>query len=230
MSTDVGTPSLSIPATVAFYETRIIRLMENEARLERELAALRAVHEAVQAALKEMLISHENLYRSRFGERSNPNDDIVRQQALRTISRPYKLIGCVQHDCEACIARENQYKERCEELTALRAAHEAAQAELAAYDAIINDDGSLTTHADKLTILQDMAHAYKHSSDWEAQEEKLRVAQAEIAVLRELLVHANDLLDDAQSGYISGCGEDLKWNKRHEDFREEFDAARKGKA
>ena len=34
--------------------------------------------------------------------------------------RPYKLIGCVQHDCEACIIRENQYKERCDEVAALR--------------------------------------------------------------------------------------------------------------
>lgn len=46
--------------------------------------------------------------------------------------RPYKLIGCVQHDCEACITREKQYKERCAELS-------DAQAKLAALEAKLRE-------------------------------------------------------------------------------------------
>ena len=61
-----------------------------------------------------------------------------------------------------------KYQELCRQL----------ERELAAYDAIINEDGSLQTHEDKLTVLQDMALSYSHASEWEELERKLAEERA----------------------------------------------------
>lgn len=48
---------------------------------------------------------------------------------------------------------------------------------------------------------------------------QLRAAEDEIARLRplaEMCAEVVDLLDDARSGYVPGCGEDMKWSARKE--------------
>ncbi len=49
-------------------------------------AAANARAELLEGVLRALLSGHYNLYKSVFGEHSNPNNDIVRDQALRALS------------------------------------------------------------------------------------------------------------------------------------------------
>jgi len=59
------------------------------------------------------------------------------------------------------------------------------QAELFAYNAIINDDGSLDTFELRLSVLQDMAASFAHASEWEAQEAEIARLRAALAQSRQ---------------------------------------------
>lgn len=59
------------------------------------------------------------------------------------------------------------------------------------------------------------------------QPERERLAD-EIEWLRAALNEAVGFLDDAQSGYIPGCGEDEKWNKLRDQFLSDVRAHEKG--
>ena len=46
--------------------------------------------EDLREVVDKLLISHFNLYKSTFGEFANPNDDIIRKEAVKTLKGLYK--------------------------------------------------------------------------------------------------------------------------------------------
>ena len=74
-----------------------------------------------------------------------------------------------------------------------------AEAQLAAYDSIINCDGSLKTHEERLAILQDMAVAYSHAGEWEGLTEQLANERSNI---HHCVTCGNSSYD---SGFTTSC-------------------------
>ena len=48
--------------------------------------------EYIKMAINEMLGGHYNLYKSNFGEQSNPEDDIVRKQLKEALEKIEKIV------------------------------------------------------------------------------------------------------------------------------------------
>lgn len=78
-----------------------------------------------------------------------------------------------------------------------------AALDLAAYNAIINADGTLQSFADKLAVLQDMRVAYEHSAEWEALEQERDAALASQLVAEAALAMHAKIEEETNAKYVT---------------------------